>query len=196
MGWNFTTVGDVFLVTMGQSPPGHTYNVVGEGEPFYQGRTDFGFRFPKRRVYCTAPTRHAMPGETLLSVRAPVGDINIANENCAIGRGVASVRHKSGRLSYTYYAFGALREALDKYNGEGTVFGSISKDALLNIPVLEPSAPTSSVFNNICSALDGRINSCENEMVVLVALRDLLLPKLISGELRVTEAERIIEKSA
>lgn len=69
-GWQFSTVGKHFKLTMGQSPPGSTYNESGDGLPFFQGRTDFGFRFPSRRVFCTAPTRLAEVGDTLVSVRA------------------------------------------------------------------------------------------------------------------------------
>ncbi|MBX9927317.1 MAG: restriction endonuclease subunit S, partial [Gemmatimonadaceae bacterium] len=112
-GWRVGTVGEEFKLTMGQSPPGSTYNEDGLGVPFYQGRTDFGFRFPTRRVHCTAPTRFAEAGDTLVSVRAPVGDINMADERCAAGRGVAAVRHKSGATSYTSAMMGALREAFD-----------------------------------------------------------------------------------
>src|SRR6266542_1920490 len=79
-GWRVGEVGDSFDLTMGQSPPGETYNEEGKGLPFYQGRADFGFRFPTRRVFCAAPTRRAKPGDTLVSVRAPVGDINMADE--------------------------------------------------------------------------------------------------------------------
>ena len=77
MGWEVGTVGEEFNLTMGQSPPGSTYNEEGDGSPFYQGRKDFGFRYPTRRVYCNAPTRFAKKGDTLVSVRAPVGDINM-----------------------------------------------------------------------------------------------------------------------
>ncbi len=92
-GWKASNVGQHFRLTMGQSPPGTTYNETGKGTPFYQGRTDFGFRYPTRRVYSTAPTRFAEPGDTLVSVRAPVGDVNMANERCSVGRGVAAIRH-------------------------------------------------------------------------------------------------------
>jgi type I restriction enzyme S subunit len=102
-GWGVGCVDDEFDLTMGQSPPGETYNEVGEGVPFYQGRADFGSRFPTRRVYCTAPTRLAQVGDTLVSVRAPVGDINMATEDCAIGRGVAAARHKSGSRPLCQY---------------------------------------------------------------------------------------------
>jgi len=86
MGWKIGIIDEVFNLIMGQSPPGETYNEIGEGIAFYQGRTDFGSRFPKPRIYCTAPTRFANPGDTLVSVRAPVGDINMAIEKCCIGR--------------------------------------------------------------------------------------------------------------
>jgi type I restriction enzyme S subunit len=76
-GWRVGTVDEEFDLTMGQSPPGDTYNEIGDGVPFYQGSSDFGFRFPTRRMYCTVPTRLAKAGDTLVSVRAPVGDINI-----------------------------------------------------------------------------------------------------------------------
>ena len=76
-GWGVGTVDEEFDLTMGQSPPGDTYNEIGDGVPFYQGSSDFGFRFPTRRMYCTAPTRLAKAGDTLVSVRASVGDINM-----------------------------------------------------------------------------------------------------------------------
>src|SRR5262249_54157861 len=76
-GWRNGSLEQSFNLTMGQSPPGSTYNERGEGLPFFQGRADFQFRFPKRRVFCSAPTRVANAGDTLVSVRAPVGDINM-----------------------------------------------------------------------------------------------------------------------
>ena len=127
MGWEVTTVGEEFNLTMGQSPPGSTYNEEGDGSPFYQGRKDFGFRYPTRRVYCNAPTRVAKKDDTLVSVRAPVGDINMVEEKCCIGRGVAAIRHKTGSRSYTYYAMQFLREDFALYEAEGTVFGAIKQ---------------------------------------------------------------------
>ena len=83
MGWNPSNIGLAeFDLTMGQSPPGETYNETGNGLPFFQGRRDFGFRYPSNRVYCAAPQRLADHGDTLVSVRAPVGDVNMAMERC------------------------------------------------------------------------------------------------------------------
>jgi len=184
---------DEFVITMGQSPPGETYNEIGAGMPFFQGRADFGFRYPTERVFCTAPTRLASAGDTLVSVRAPVGDINMALVDCAVGRGVAAVRHRSGSRSFTYYAMRGLRREFDVFESEGTVFGSLSKKDFHRLRV--PALPTPEVarFEELAAPLDQRIELNERESRTLAALRDALLPKLISGELRIRDAERAAE---
>jgi type I restriction enzyme S subunit len=195
-GWEVGCVDDEFELTMGQSPPGDTYNEAGNGLPFYQGRADFGLRFPKRRVYCTAPTRLARAGDTLISVRAPVGDINMASEECAIGRGVAAARHKSGSRSYTFQFMRGLEVVFGRFEAEGTVFGSISKKDFHAIPCTIPPRAVVSAFERLCSALDARVEILERESRTLAALRDALLPKLISGELRVKDADKFMERVA
>jgi type I restriction enzyme S subunit len=194
--WEVGCVSDAFDLTMGQSPPGKTYNEAGDGFPFFQGRADFGFRFPNRRVYCTAPTRHASAGDTLISVRAPVGDINMASEDCAIGRGVAAARHKSGSRSYTLQFMRGLEDVFGRFEAEGTVFGSIGKKDFHAIPCTIPPGAVVSAFERLCSVLDSRIETDERESRTLAALRDTLLPKLISGELRVEDAKTFIERVA
>ena len=194
-GWRVGTVGDNFRLTMGQSPPGETYNEIGEGIPFYQGRTDFGFRFPNRRVYCTAPTRMAEPGDTLVSVRAPVGDVNIAIERCAVGRGVAAVRHVRGSRSLTYHGMHNLGSHFKAFEAEGTVFGSINKTDFAKLPFIESTSNVIEAFDRMVSPLDDQVEMLEKESRTLAALRDALLPKLISGELRVPDAERIVGRA-
>lgn len=189
-GWKPSNVGNHFNLTMGQSPPGSTYNESGHGLPFFQGRTDFGFRFPSRRVFCTAPTRLAKVGDTLVSVRAPVGDVNIAIEACAVGRGVAAVRHVSGSRSFTYHAMHNLGEHFGKFEGEGTVFGSINKADFERLPFVAPPKAVLDRFEHVVSRIDSRVESNEVESRTLAILRDTLLPKLISGELRVNGATR------
>jgi type I restriction enzyme S subunit len=184
-GWQCSNVGKHFKLTMGQSPPGSTYNESGNGLPFFQGRTDFGFRFPSRRVFCTAPTRLAEVGDTLVSVRAPVGDVNIAIEPCAVGRGVAAVRHLSGSSSFTYHAMHNLGDHFGKFEGEGTVFGSINKADFERLPFVAPPQAVLDCFERLASPVDDRVESNEGESRILAALRDSLLPKLVSGELRV-----------
>ena len=86
-------------VVMGQSPPGSTYNEAGEGLPFFQGVADFNYRHPSVKVFCTAPSRIAHSGDILLSVRAPIGRVNVADRECAIGRGLSIIRPKDPRES-------------------------------------------------------------------------------------------------
>ncbi|MCM2131309.1 restriction endonuclease subunit S [Larsenimonas rhizosphaerae] len=188
-GWELSTVGKEFDVTMGQSPPGDTYNETGEGLPFFQGRRDFGERFPSNRVYCTQPKRMARWDDTLLSVRAPVGDTNIALTDCCIGRGLAAIKHKSGCSSFTYYSVIQLGHALSSYDSEGTVFGSINQKNLKSISQLAPPHGVLSSFQKTAKALDELIRVNSNEVASLAAMRDTLLPKLLSGELTPSEAE-------
>jgi len=191
--WEVSNVGECFDVTMGQSPPGSTYNEDGIGLPFFQGRTDFGFRYPTNRIYCTDPKRLGKKGHTLISVRAPVGDINIAVEDCCIGRGVASAIHKNGATSYTYYSMNQLSEHFKIFEGEGTVFGSINQKDFNAIPLLKKPEPLIKEFEKIAEKLDEKIRLCSESINVLSQLRDTLLPKLISGELRIPEAQTQLE---
>jgi len=194
-GWKAGTVVEGFNLTMGQSPPGDTYNEEGKGLPFYQGRTDFGFRFPTRRIYCSAPTRYAKPGDTLVSVRAPVGDINMANEECCIGRGVAAVRHKSGATSFTYHSMANLNPDFARFEAEGTVFGSINKDSFEKLQFVIPPTAIVAAYECKVGPLDEQIRILENQSRTLATLRDTLLPKLLSGEMRVSEALNSIEEA-
>jgi len=195
-GWKASIVHQHFRLTMGQSPPGSTYNEIGEGVPFYQGRTDFGFRFPTRRVFCTAPTRFAETGDTLVSIRAPVGDVNMANERCAVGRGVAAIRHRSGSRSFTYCSMKYLGKHFDQFEAEGTVFGCINKSDFERLPFVSPEPDILTVFEQIVSPLDDRLETNECQSLILASIRDALLPKLISGELRVKDAEKFVERVA
>jgi type I restriction enzyme S subunit len=192
-GWPVSVVGDLYDITMGQSPPGDTYNESGDGIPFFQGRADFSFRYPKKRVFCTDPTRFAAPGDTLVSVRAPVGDLNMALEPCAIGRGVAAVRHKTGAAGFTYYGMHALSSHFEKFEGEGTVFGSMGKKEFHGIRTVSPAEGVINAFEIVVSPPNKQIENLERQAASLAALRDTLLPKLLSGEVRVPDAEVMVE---
>ena len=181
----WSTVGDEFDVVMGQSPPGNTYNENEDGVPFYQGRTDFTLRFPSRRIFCSAPSRMAMAMDTLLSVRAPVGDTNIASEECCIGRGLAAIRHKDKTLhySYTFLLFNFIKESFDVHEQSGTVFGSISKNELLALKCPRLSEPL--MFNEKIAVIEDKVTHNSIQIEALSKLRNTLLPKLMSGTVRV-----------
>ena len=189
-GWVQSKLGHEFNVTMGQSPPGSTYNETNEGLPFFQGRRDFGFRFPKNRVYCNKPSRIAEKDWTLVSVRAPVGDINRSHEKSCIGRGVSTLIHKSGLASYTYYYALALRRVFENYNSNGTVFGSINKKQLEDINILAPNLSIVQTFDDLITGVDQFILNNTDQNHTLAEMRDLLLPKLMSGEISVDELEK------
>lgn len=186
-GWKVGRLEDIAEITMGQSPAGNSLNENREGMMFYQGSSDFGFRFPSIRVFTTEPKRLAVANSVLFSVRAPVGDINVAKEECCIGRGVASLKSKYGHDSYLFYTMKSLHKLFDSFDGEGTVFGSINKKTLSAIQILLPSDGIVEQFNSIASSFDNRIRSLSEENSRLSLLRDTLLPRLMSGELEIPE---------
>lgn len=183
------TLSDIAVITMGQSPSGSSYNEDGVGEVFYQGRAEFGFRFPKRRLFTTEPKRMAETGDVLLSVRAPVGDLNVAYERCCIGRGLGAIHSKTGHSSFVLYTMFALRSQLDVFNGEGTVFGSINRDALNAIPIDIPPVTEIDQFEAVAHPIDELIRANYEENCRLEAIRDFLLPKLMSGEIDVSAVQ-------
>jgi len=191
-GWKVGAISDCFDLTMGQSPPGTTYNEIGEGIPFFQGRRDFGFRYPSLRIYCTAPTRFAEEDDTLVSVRAPVGDINMANQRCCIGRGVAAIRHKNRSRSYTYYMMHHLGDIFVRFEAEGTVFGSINKTDFKKMVCILPVDAIVKAFEQMSFPIDQKIEVNEKQSQTLASIRDALLPKLLSGEIQVKDAEKKI----
>ena len=180
------TLSDIADIIMGQSPKGDTYNEDGEGAVFYQGRAEFGDRFPTRRLFTTDPKRMAKENSVLMSVRAPVGDVNVAYEECCIGRGLCSVASKDNHQSFILYTMYSLKEQFDVYNGEGTVFGSINKDSMNGMPIQLPNKTLMDKFEEIVSPMDASIKAYYEENCRLIAMRDSLLPKLMSGELDVT----------
>lgn len=182
-GWEISTIGESYNVIMGQSPSGETYNEQGNGTLFYQGRAEFGWRFPTPRLFTTNPKRMAKSNDILMSVRAPVGDLNVALENCCIGRGLCALSHKSGEFSFGFYQMKNLKSVLDVFNGEGTVFGSINQKDLKSIPVLNPHQEIIALFNKFIFDIDNKIKNNVKENQQLEKIRDLLLPKLLSGEL-------------
>ena len=183
------TLSDIAKITMGQSPSGSSYNEESVGEVFYQGRAEFGFRFPTRRLFTTEPKRMAEPGDVLLSVRAPVGDLNVAYEKCCIGRGLGAIHSKTGDSSFMLYTMFALKPQLDVFNGEGTVFGSINRDGLSNLPVNIPSAEEIAKFEATVRPMDNLIRTNHEEICRLQSIRDSLLPKLMSGEIDVSDIQ-------
>lgn len=180
---------DISEITMGQSPDRKSYNEDGIGTVFFQGRAEFGDRFPTKRLFTTEPKRMARENDVLMSVRAPVGDLNVAHEDCCIGRGLGAIRSKDNHQSFVFYTLLSLRPQLNVFNGEGTVFGSINRDALNSMPIILPPQNGIDHFEKIVAPMDAAIRCNYDEIVRLQQIRDSLLPKLMSGELDVSEVQ-------
>lgn len=187
--WKEGTLSDIADITMGQSPSGSSYNEENNGTIFFQGRAEFGFRFPTVRLFTTEPKRMACANDTLMSVRAPVGDLNVAHTDCCIGRGLAAIHSKSNRQSFVLYTMFSLKKQLDVFNGEGTVFGSINRNSLNEMPILIPSDEKLDEFERIVAPMDTAIRNNYDEICRLEQIRDSLLPKLMSGELDVSDID-------
>lgn len=179
--WVIGKLSDIATIIMGQSPEGETYNKDGNGMIFYQGRTDFGYRFPDITTYTTHPKKKALKNDILISVRAPVGDLNIAIENCAIGRGLGALRSKIKCNSHLFYTLQNLKSHFDISDCEGTIFGAINKDDLNNMEVIY-SENEIKEFDNIARPIDDCIKNYCIQNQRLTELKELLLSKLAAVE--------------
>ena len=177
-GWRMGTLGEIAEITMGQSPDGGSYNEIGNGEIFYQGRSDYGYRYPKIRVYTTQPTRMAKKSDILLSVRAPVGDLNITLKDCCIGRGLAAIRSRIRCNSFLFYLLKDKQSDFNISNNEGTIFGSITKEDLFGLSIIIPQDASVIIFNNVAKVIDKQIEYIDKEIDKLIELQSLLLAKM------------------
>ena len=128
---------DIAIVTMGQSPKGDTYNNQGNGMPFLQGNRTFGDRYPVFDTWTTSPTKIAEAGDVIMSVRAPVGDLNITPVKMCLGRGVCSIRAKNGCQDFIYYLMKhSMSQLLSKESG--TVLGSVNRNDINGLDINVP----------------------------------------------------------
>ena len=183
--WDSSILSEISDITMGQSPEGSSYNEKKEGIIFYQGSADFGAFFPSIRQYTTSPIRFAMKGDVLMSVRAPVGIVNIANNDCCIGRGLVSLRSKDSSTLYIYYLLKQLDFVFQKRNINGTTFGSITKDDLSQLPIIKPCKEIIVNYEKICSSIFNKLISIDIELGSLTKQRDELLPLLMNGQVTI-----------
>lgn len=189
-GWEVKRLEEFVTLTMGQSPKSEFYNDDQQGFPFHQGVSDYGIRFPNDKTYSLSGSRQAFEGDILFSVRAPVGRLNIAKNIIILGRGLASMRMKESN-NFFYYALKTMFSSEDII-GSGTVFNSVNKVELQNLKFIIPSKTVLNEFQIKVESLDSMyfINSMNNQ--TLTTLRDTLLPKLISGEVRVKDIEQMV----
>ena len=183
-GWHREPLGEIAEVVMGQSPQSQFYNTGGKGLPFHQGVTDYGFRFVAHRTYSTAITKLAEPNDILLSVRAPVGRINITLDRIVLGRGLSAVRSKTGNQSFLLYALKEHFYAEDII-GTGAIYAATNKKELGAQLLMVPTERIIGEFEDISAPIDRQIANLYKSIEHLTKARDLLLPKLMNGTLAV-----------
>ncbi|NLN33181.1 MAG: DUF559 domain-containing protein [Flavobacteriaceae bacterium] len=178
-GWEVKSLSDISKITMGQSPEGEYYNEKGQGKIFYQGRTDFGFRIPEVRIFTTLSKKNAKKGDILMSVRAPVGDLNIADSDCSIGRGIAALSSKES--SYLFYLMKSFKSHFELSDGTGTIFSSINKYELFNLKLIYDES-YSKYFHEKIKYIDHKIIIISKQNQKLTQLQSLLLSRLAGLE--------------
>lgn len=158
---NYLPLSQVCQINMGQSPESSSYNENGDGLPFFQGNADFGERHPVTRVWCNAPTKIAHAGDILISVRAPIGAMNYASEECCIGRGLAAITPDSNKVS-PEFIFWLLKGKNTELNSKGTgsTFKAIGRRVLEEVLVpdigLEQQAEYAQVLETIYALMEER----------------------------------------
>ena len=152
-------------LNMGQSPDSSTYNNQGEGLPFYQGNADFGIIHPKTRVWCSAPVKRAHADDILISVRAPIGAMNIALEECCIGRGLAALTPKQDvcNQKYLYYALESCVDLLVS-KGTGSTFKAISKKTLEETEIPDYSLAEQEEITDLIGKTDALIEARKSQL--------------------------------
>lgn len=187
-GWEVVRLGELCFITMGQSPSSEFYNTEENGLPFHQGVSDFGERFPKDRVYCTVANRIAEAGDILFSVRAPVGRINLTNKKIVIGRGVCAIHSKADNQCFVFQQLKELFQEEDTI-GNGAIFKAVTKEDMHGIKMIRPPQPIILSFEHQIQPIFSNLEILIRKNANLRKTRDLLLPKLISGEVDVEGLE-------
>jgi type I restriction enzyme S subunit len=182
--WDVKPLKEVATLVMGQSPKSEFYNNKGLGLPFHQGVTNFGARFITHQTYSTYGSRTAEPGDILFSVRAPVGHLNLTKDKIILGRGLSAIRHNHG---YQSLLWEQLKSKFTKKDmmGSGTIFASVTKKDMENIQISCPSPNIQSELEQKLTNIHQLIGVLDEKNRILTKTRDLLLPRLMSGEIQV-----------
>lgn len=176
--WAWCRLSDIAEIIMGQSPESHTYNKIGQGLPFYQGKKDFGSVYPAGvSVWCTEPTRIANENDILISVRAPVGDVNIAKETCAIGRGLSIIRLYE--INSLFFVFSFLDYFKRIWTTKGSFFDSINKDHVYNLVLPQPPLEEQKEIVNIVNKLMSLCDELEKKMEKRDSYQEIIMQAII-----------------
>jgi type I restriction enzyme S subunit len=183
-GWEHTILKDVCEIVLGQSPPSETYNTDGIGLPFFQGKAEFTTLNPIAAKWCSIPGKIAEQNDILLSVRAPVGDTNIADRRCCIGRGLAALRFN--HYKFLFYYMRSIEKELDK-KGTGSTFKAISGEIVRNtnfpLPPLPEQHRIVAKIEELFSELDKGVEALKTAQQQLKVYRQAVLKWAFEGKL-------------
>lgn len=193
--WSITQLGDISEIVPGQSPKGKYYNTNGKGMPFYQGKTEFGDKYifqPKK--WTTQITKIAQKNDIVMSIRAPVGPVNITLFKICIGRGLAVIRGNSSKINQEYL-FYLLQEKQKKISGnKGSIFASINKNDIQKIKIPLPSMDEQVKIAGVLQKIDEKIKNYEEQKSSLQDLFKSMLHKLMTGQIRLHNLPLLIPK--
>lgn len=178
--WEVTKLGDICNIKMGQSPPSSSYNDNGNGLPFFQGNADFGTKFPTIKSYCNEPLKVADVDDILMSVRAPVGALNISNVRCCIGRGLTAINaDKNNSQIFMYYLLQSCVGILNKF-ATGSTFTAINQKELNILLIVRPPLPEQRRIATILSTLDETVKHTEALIVKYKNIKAGLMADLLT----------------
>lgn len=181
-GWQRSRLGDVATILMGQAPSSHQVREGGNGKPFVQGSAEFGDKFPKARLTCIRPPKSCLPGDVLISVRAPVGDINIADQEYAIGRGLAAVRFFSIDPAFGSQLLRPAAKLLHRH-AQGSTFDAINSTELAVLAVKFPQDRWEQWrIAEILDTLDQQISRSERMVSKSQVFREAMLVDLLTRD--------------
>ena len=184
--WEVNKLGNVAKIIMGQSPPSTTYNTQGIGMPFLQGKAEFGNVHPSETKYTTKPLKIAKIGSVLISVRAPVGDVNIADKEYCIGRGLASIKVLKVDNFFLFYFLHKERTKLQQCSC-GSTFQAIKKEHLENFLIPLPPIEEQKEIAHRLKEIDEVIENRKKEKEHLIRIKKKMMDLLLTGKVRIME---------
>jgi len=174
---------DVCEIIMGQSPPGQSYNENKKGTPFFQGKSEFGERYPTIKKWTTKPSKIAKSKSILMSVRAPVGSVNMCNVKCCIGRGLASIKPTQKiDLEYIYFLLQTIEEKIADL-GSGSTFKAINSNQLKSLKIPLPPITLQKKFAKIVKQIEKLKEYQKQSSEEINNLFNALMQKAFKGEL-------------
>ncbi len=194
--WTVAPFTKLAEVVAGQSPPSETYNEEGLGLPFLQGNADFGDKYPVPKAWCTAPQKVAIKDDILISIRAPVGEINLADQDYAIGRGLAALRASSIESNFLYQAIQRWRGCLQRV-AQGSTFDAVTARHFAQLYVAVPSSEEQKAIAQILDTADTAIEQTRESINRIQKLRRSLMQELLPpwvGFRRIDFADSSVEK--